>query len=200
MRFTLLTGVCIITCAWLGAGCGPRSAGPAPSLQPGAPSAGQPVAAPEPVQRNVLTVAQPALSQLAPGAEFEFVLSASMVDALYQGCGRVQYDSRVLRPVTAQWGQLAPADGVCLAKLDLAPGASDGGGFDSAVPFAFTALPGQSAAAPGTGELLRLRFKLIGVPRSAVPLRLLNAPAFLQLRNAQGQRLSFDLHEEVSAQ
>jgi hypothetical protein len=199
MRIFLVTGVCIFMCAWMLAGCGPRGAATGSALQAGTPDSGLPAANPEPAQRNVLQVAMPALSRLAPGAEFEYVLSANMSDALYQGSGRVLYDSRVLRPTAAQWGALAPAHGVCVAKLDTPPDASGGAGLDCAVPFAFTALPGQGAAAPGQGVLLSLRFKLIGVPHGAEVLRLLNDPAYLQLRDAQGKRLSFDISEEVSA-
>lgn len=199
MRSTLLTGVYVITCTWLLIGCGPRGGGPVAPLQPSAPQVSPPAAMPGLAQRNVLQVVFPPLAALTPGAEFDFIVSASMTDALYQGSGRVLYDGRVLRPIAAQWGALAPAHGVRVAKLDAGPGAGGSLELDCVVPFAFTALPGQSAAAPGQGELLRLRFKLIGVPGAAPALRLLNDPACLQLRNAQGQRLSFDLSEEVSA-
>lgn len=196
MRAILLFGACLLTCAWICTGCGPRSTTAVPAVQRSHPDTVGPAA--EAAQRNTLRIAYPALSRLAPGSEFDVVISASLAAALYQGCGRLQYDGRVLRPLAVQWGELAPQAGVRVAKLDL-PAAAAGSGLGSVIPFAFTALPGQSPPPPGSGELVRLRFKLTGVPGAAPALHLANDPETLQLRDAQGRRLSFDLAEEVSA-
>lgn len=199
MRITLYACAAILLCAAVLSGCGPRQAGPSPALQPApqAPPAGPGVL--PATERNTLSVSLPPLSKLAVGAEFDYVLSADMVDALYQGSGRVLYDSRCLKPVSATWGSLAPRAGVCVAKLDHAISAVPAGNLNGVVPYAFTGLPGQGGTAPGSGELLRLRFKLTGAVRESIALRLQNDPACLQLRDSQGRRLSFDLSEEASA-
>jgi hypothetical protein len=199
MRITLFSGAYILLCAVMLCACGPRTATPisAQKSAPPTPAAGtgaQPAAG-----RNTLSATLPPLGKLALGAEFDYVLSADMADALYQGSGRVQYDSRVVQPIAATWGALTPSAGVRVAKLDFAAGAASADGLNAVAPFAFTALPGQSASAPGPGEILRLRFKLVGAVRDGVAIRLQNDPAVLQLRDSQGRRLSFDLSEEVSA-
>jgi hypothetical protein len=140
----------------------------------------------------------PALALLQTGAEFDVVLRVRFAEALYQGCGRVVYDSAVLRPVSVTRGGVIPAGDVFVAKLDagqLAGGATDGQ--DAVVPFAFTGLNGAGCVATADGELLRLRFRMIAASPAQSPLRLLNDPSFLQLRGPGGQRLSFDLCEEV---
>ena len=148
--------------------------------------------------RNVLSVSMPALALLQTGAEFDVVLRVRFAEALYQGCGRVAYDSAVLKPVTVTRGTAIPAGDVFVAKLDagqLAGGATSGQ--DAVVPFAFTGLNGAGCVAKASGELLRIRFRLIAASSAQYPLRLLNDPSFLQLREPSGQRLSFDLSEEV---
>jgi hypothetical protein len=201
MRFFLFAGLCILLGVLALSGCGPRSGGPAAISTPtAATDTPAPSTDDGTAQRNVLSAHLPALSKLGIGSEFDYVLSATMVNALYQGSGRVLYDASVVRPVSAQWGALTPGNGVRAAKLDSAVAVKAQDGLDSCVPYAFTALPGQAAMPAGQGELLRVRFKLIAPLGSSIPVRLLNDPAYLQLRDAQGQRLSFDLNEEVSAQ
>ena len=57
----------------------------------------------------------------------------------------------------------------------------------------------ESPQAAGRGELLRVRFKLLAKPQRGAAVRLQNDMEYLQLRNAQGRRLSFDFaSEEVS--
>lgn len=199
MRITLFSCACILLCAMVLSGCGPRTATPIPALKSAPPTpAAEPGAQPA-ARRNVLSATLPPLGRLVVGAEFDYVLSADMVEALFQGSGRVLYDSRSVRPIAAAWGPLAPPSGVRVAKLDAAAAATPMGGLDGVAPFAFTALPGQGSVVPGQGEILRLRFKLIGKVRDGAAIRLQNDPAYLQLRDSQGRRLSFDLSEEVSA-
>jgi hypothetical protein len=199
MRITLFSGAYIMLCAVVLCGCGPRTATPISALKAAPQTPAADTGAAPAAGRNTLRAVMPALGKLAIGTEFDYVLCADMVDALYQGSGRVLYDSRILQPLAAAWGPLAPPAGVRVAKLDATAGATSAGGLNAAVPFAFTALPGQSAAAPGQGEILRLRFKLIGAVRDGVAIRLQNDPALLQLRDSQGQRLSFNLCEEAGA-
>lgn len=198
MRVFLLIGVCLLLCAVVLSGCGPRSSSPVPPAQNTAADTQTGQTGTDTAQRNTLSARLPVLSSMHAGAEFDFIITASMVEELYQGSGRVLYDAGVVQPVAAQWGAYSPASGIRAAKLDAA---SSGGasGFDGCVPFAFTALPGQEALSAGQGEVLRVRFRLVADPGSGPPVRLLNDPAHLQLRDAQGQRLGFDFCEEVSA-
>lgn len=142
----------------------------------------------------------PGLSGLATGAEFDIILSAHFAAELFQGSGRLAYDSAVVQPVSAKRGAI-PADNVFVAKLDAPPAASTADdGLDGVVPFAFTALPGTAGFGSHAGELLRVRFKLLAPPGARYPVALLNNPEYLQLRGPQGQRLSFDLSTEVASQ
>jgi hypothetical protein len=207
-------------CAALLAACGGRAAGPVLGLHTAPGTAGGQAVQPGGTApgadgggggaRNVLATRVPSTQGLAAGAEFELVVSVELAGALYQGSGRVLYDSRAVQPVGASRGALIPPGAVFVAKLDApagmaggassATGVSGAGGtrLDGVVPYAFTALPGQAAIPPGSGELVRLRFRLLA-PCSACPVRLLNDPAYLQLRDSAGRRLAFDLREEVAA-
>lgn len=148
--------------------------------------------------RNALYVHLPELSRLAVGAHFDVILSAQFKAGLFQGSGRLAYDSRVVQPVSASRGAI-PGDNIFVAKLNSPPASNPAtaGGLDGVVPFAFTGLPGTAGFAPDSAELLRVRFKLLAVPAAHYPVALINDPQYLQLRNPQGQRLSFDLSTEV---
>jgi hypothetical protein len=166
-----------------------------PQQAPGAAAPNAPIQSP----RNSLNVRMPVLTALNPGAEFDVILSAQFQTELYQGCGRLAYDSKVVRPVSAQRGAI-PTNNVFVAKLNAPPVASvTAGGLDGVVPFAFTGLPGTAGFGSGPGELLRVRFKLLTAPGARYPISLLNVPEYLQLRGTQGQRLSFDLDTEVAS-
>ena len=139
-------------------------------------------------QRNRLVASMPSPAGLGTGDEFEFTLRCELAKELYQCSGRIVFDPAVVEPVAANWGAMVPGDAVTLAKLN-EPGM---------VPFAFTALPGYNGAAAGTGELLRVRFRLKGEPARGLRIRLRNDAEFLQLRNRIGRRLAFDLANEVT--
>ncbi len=151
----------------------------------------QPVAQDETPQqlpgRNVLTSATSSLAGMNAGGEFEFTLSAQLAEETKQGCGRIIYDPTIATPVSVDKGGLIPSSFVFFSKLD-APGV---------VPYAFTSLPSQRGISPGKGELLRVRFRLLQPPPSGFKIRLQNDGAYLQLRNAAGGRMSFDLASEV---
>lgn len=140
--------------------------------------------------RNVLTAVMPPLAGLSAGSEFEFTLCAQFAEEVKQGSGRILYDTAVAVPVAVEKGGLIPGSFVFFSKLD-APGV---------VPFAFTSFPDRRGIAPGTGELLRVRFRMLADPPQGFRIRLQNDGAFLQLRSPQGGRLSFDLASEVQAQ
>lgn len=151
---------------------------------------------PEAAARTALTASLPLLAKLEPGDEFDFVLSAKLASPLYQASGRVLYDSTAVAPVGAKRGALIPADDVFVARTDLAPGKLAGeGALGGVVPFAFTGLPGAQPIAAGQGELLRVRFKLLK-SATTTPVKLLNTAEYLQLRDAEGARLAFDLAVE----
>ena len=175
----------LVICILASPGCGGRGAKRALNdVQPLPTSPQQGEAAPD---RNVLTAAMSSLSGLGAGSEFEFTLSAQLAEELKQGCGRILYDSAVAVPVAVEKGGLVPGSFVFFSKLD-APGV---------VPFAFTSLPDGRGIAPGRGELLRVRFRMLANPPQGFRIRLQNDGAYLQLRSAAGGRLSFDLASEV---
>ena len=140
--------------------------------------------------RNSLTIVTPPVASLAPGVEFDLTVRGAFCEELWQSSGRILFDPAVVQPVRASRGDLIPTGFVFMVKLD-EPGM---------VPYAFTALPGGSGIAPGRGELLRVRFRLLAEPPSGFRIRLLNDAAFLQLRDRNGGRLSFDLASEVKPQ
>ncbi|MBN2081562.1 hypothetical protein JW859_05060 [bacterium] len=137
------------------------------------------------IERNRLVTSMPALGRLASGTEFDYVISAELTEELYQCSLRVEYDPAVVEPVDSTFGDAVPAGMVRMARLS-----SDG-----LVPCALTALPGGTGIAAGTGELIRIRFRLRGTPDGRA-VRLVNDAGFLQLRDRSGQRLSFDLATE----
>lgn len=149
--------------------------------------------------RNVLQVHMPPVQGLAAGAEFVYSLDADFVDALYQGCGRVLYDASVMKPVAVTRGAAIPGSYVFAAKLDAPPMAGAGNAAQAFVPFAFTGLPGQQAAAGVRGELLQIRFRLLTQAPETCNVTLLNNSQYLQLRSPQATRLPFDLQVEVAA-
>lgn len=140
-------------------------------------------ALPETQAANRLVLSAPGLAGLASGAEFDAVLSGEFVEDVYQGSCRLSFDPALLEPVSAEVGGLVLADMVTLA--DTAQN-----GF---VPFAFTALPGGASIPPGSGELLTVRFRLLGQPGGGARIRLINEPEFLQLRDRNSRRLRFNL-------
>jgi hypothetical protein len=111
--------------------------------------------------RNVLTTAVPPLAGLSAGSEFEFTLNAQLVEELKQGCGRILYDASAAVPVSVEKGRLVPGSFVFFSKLDA----------EGVIPFAFTALPSQRGIPPGSGELLRERFRLLQPPQPGFKIR-----------------------------
>jgi hypothetical protein len=192
----LVLSVCVLL-ALIGCSGGSSALSIAPKTNPQqTPDATSPDAVVQ-TARNALNVRLPELSRLAVGAQFDVILSAQFKTGLFQGSGRLAYDSRVVQPVSAIRGALLN-DNLFVAKLDTHPANSTAaGGLDGVVPFAFTGLPGSPGFTPDSAELLRVRFKLLAVPAASYPVALINDPQYLQLRNPQGQRLSFDLNTEV---
>lgn len=169
----------------LAPGCGGGGARRAHNdLQPPPLQSQQDEAAPE---RNILTASTSSLSGLGAGNEFTFTLKAQLAEETKQASFRILYDQSVAIPVAAEKGSLIPNSFVFFSKLD-APGV---------VPFAFTALPGQRGIAPASGELLRVRFRLLQAPPPGFRVRLQNDGSFLQLRNSGGGRMSFGLNTEA---
>ena len=141
-------------------------------------------------ERNALGLSYPALAALAPGSEFEAVVGGVFITEVYQGSLRLSYNPAVVEPVSVELGDLLLTDMVHVTGLTQR----------DHVPFAFTALPGHAGVAPGEGELLRVRFQLVGAPATGQPLSLLNDATFLQLRDRQGKRMSFDLESRTGVQ
>ncbi len=100
---------------------------------------------------------------------------------------RLLFNPDYLEPVKARRGEMLLADMVHLAGIDQH-------GF---VPFAFTGLPGHSAMDPGTGELLRVRFRVLQPGAALHRIRLQNDAEFLQLRDRNSRRLKFDLESRA---
>lgn len=144
----------------------------------------QDAAAPE---RNVLTATTCSLSGLGAGDEFIFTLKAQLSEETKQACGRILFDQSIAAPAAVEKGGLIPTSFIFFSKLDV-PGI---------VPFAFTALPEGRGIAPASGELLRVRFRLIANPPPGFRVRLQNDGSFLQLRDRGGGRMSFDIESEV---
>jgi len=141
-------------------------------------------------ERTTLKLSYPALATLAPGSEFEAVVGGVFITEVYQGSLRLSYNPAVVEPVSVERG------GLLLDDMVHVTGLMQG----DHVPFAFTALPGHAGIAPGEGELLRVRFRLLDVPTTGQPLSLLNDAMFLQLRDRQGKRLGFDLESRMGVQ
>ena len=153
---------------------------------------------PAPTARNVLRTRMPALATLAGAAEFDFIVSMQLDDALFQGSGRIVYDPLYLEPLRAERGALIPQSAVFIAPLTSELPADSLPAGMAAIPFAFTMLPEQPAIPASSGELLCVRFRLKQATHKARAVYLLNNAEYLQLRDAQGQRLAFDL-ETVEA-
>ena len=179
-----ILALCVLASPSCGGG-GARHSINRPELSTATPQA--PAANPE---RNVLTAVMPPLAGLGAGSEFEFTLTAQLAQEVKQGSGRILYDATAAAPVAVEKGALIPGSFVFFSKLDAS----------GVVPFAFTSLPGGRGIAIGSGELLRVRFRMLAAPPSGFRVRLQNDGAYLQLRNNQGGRLSFDLASEVRAQ
>jgi hypothetical protein len=149
---------------------------------------------------NALSARMPALATFTPGTEFDYVLSARFADELFQGSGRIAYDSAVVRPVEVLRGEMLPPSDIFVARLDAPPVPLAGGGLSNIVPFAFTGLPGSAGSGKCDGELLRVRFRVITAAGEGIAVRLINEPEYLQMRGLQGQRLGFDLNTEEVTQ
>lgn len=191
-RLILGTLALLVLCA---PGCGGQGHSNSTVNDPAAPETAAPL------EHNRLTLSLPALGTLAAGAEFDAVLEGAFTEELFQGSGRLIYDSSVLQPVASQRGAFIPAGDIFVARDNIAPGTLPGeGSLDGVIPFAFTGRPGESGIAPGSGELLRVRFKLLAPAAGATRLRLMNNAEYLQLRDNTGRRLAFDLATEEVGQ
>lgn len=184
--------LCFIAVLSICLGCGGNSSVPSANPNDQTPTP------PADSGRNVLQTHMPPLAGLAAGAEFDYSINADFTDALYQGCGRIIYDSSVMQPLTATRGAAIPAGDIFVAKLDapaqVLPGSATAQTF---VPFAFTALPGDNS--PGvSGELIKVRFRLLKAPPADCHISLLNDQQYLQLRSPQATRLPFDMQVEVT--
>lgn len=179
---------------------GSQSTGPKPNQQQS-----ESPAAVDATRTRIVTEL-PALSGKPAGTEFEFVLRATLTEPVFQGSARIVFDSSVVEPIMAVHGKGLPAGEIVLARTDAAPGTlalsavDRASSFDGCVPFAFTARPGGATLTPGGAELLRVKFRLKHGSPDGIPVRLQNDPEFLQLRNAKGQRIAFDLDREAAAQ
>jgi hypothetical protein len=206
-RRLILIILTLLIAAVSGSACGSRSHQLANNQpQPNGPSApSAPVDAANKAVRTQLVTSLPALQGLPAGSEFEFTLSGSFTEPVFQGSARLLYDSSVVQPVSATAGKVLPSGAVVLARTDAHPGVlaissnDRPANMDGCVPFAFTGRPGGASITPGGGELLRVRFRLKIAKPGSIPVRLQNDPEFLQLRNSQGQRVAFDLEREVAA-
>ncbi len=147
--------------------------------------------------RNVLQIDMPPVEGLAAGAEFDYSIAAEFTDPLFQGCGRIVYDAAVMQPVAVTRGAAIPQDYIFVARLDAPPMAGTGGASQAFVPFAFTGLPGGPASGV-SGELLRLKFRLLTAAPASCNVALLNTSQYLQLRSPKATRLPFDLEVEVA--
>jgi hypothetical protein len=187
---TLATMLLLLGLAACGGGAAPLggSNGGINAPAPAAPAAGNEETPAAPGNR--LTLSMPALATLTAGSEFDVVLSGEFSEEVYQGSARITYDIAALEAISAERGRLLPDHMLHIAGLSTA----------GQVPFAFTAQPGEQGIAAGSGELLRLRFRLKGAPAATRRPGLQNSPEFLQLRDRQGRRLSFDIASETGVQ
>jgi hypothetical protein len=174
-------------------GCGGNSSVPAVDPNDGTPTP------PEASGHNTLAMHMPPLTGLAAGAEFEYTVNAEFKDALYQGCGRILYDASVMQPIEATRGAAIPAGDIFVAKLDAPPQAFSGStSLQAFVPFAFTGLPDDKTPTAISGELIKIKFRLLQTPPADCHISLLNDSQYLQLRSPQANRLPFDMQVEVT--
>jgi hypothetical protein len=173
-------------------GCGGNSS--VPSVDPNDQNPTPPAS-----NRNILATHMPPLTGLAAGAEFEYTVNADFTDALYQGCGRILYDASVMQPIEATRGAAIPAGDIFVAKLDAPPQVLSGSTTaQTFVPFAFTGLPDDKTPAAVSGELIKVKFRLLQPPPADCHISLLNDSQYLQLRSPQANRLPFDMQVEVT--
>ncbi|MEP0813451.1 MAG: hypothetical protein HRF49_02140 [bacterium] len=132
--------------------------------------------------RTVLSLVTPASSDYKTGDEFDAVLSVRNCEPVFQGSTRIVFDSRKYRPIKASRGAGLPDETLSVAGLNL----------EGAVPFSFTALPGGAQIRPGESELLRVRFRVISNENPSRRFGFMSDPAFMQLRDSSGRRISFD--------
>lgn len=144
----------------------------------------------ETLPANKLVLSAPDISQLSVGDEFSVSLAGAFSDEVYQGSMRLLFDPAYFKPVSANPGSMLLSDMVRLTGLDQS-------GF---VPFAFTGLPGHNAIPAGTGELLRVRFRILQAGAAQHRIALQNDTEFLQLRDRQSRRLPFDLESSAGVQ
>lgn len=184
--------LCFIALLLICLGCGGNSS--VPSVEPNDQNPPPPADS----GRNVLQTHMPPLTGLGAGAEFDYSVNAEFTDALFQGCGRIIYDASVMQPVKANRGAAVPAGDIFVAKLDAPPQVLPGSTTaQTFVPFAFTGLPGDQT--PGvSGELIKVRFRLLKDPPADCHISLLNDQQYLQLRSPQATRLPFDMQVEVT--
>lgn len=196
LRRCLLTLLlCFIAILIVCPGCGGNSSLPSTDHNNQTP------APPASSAHNVLQTHMPPLQGLVTGAEFEYSVNAEFVDALYQGCGRIIYDPAVMQPIEASRGAAVPASDIFVAKLDAPPQLLAGSSKPQAfVPFAFTGLPGSPAPTKVSGELVKVKFRLLKDPPADCHVSLLNDAQYLQLRSPQATRLPFDMQVEVTQQ
>ena len=185
-RQYILTGS--ITLAMLGLlACSGGAGRVAPMQSPAPQNPAAPVAGVGEGNRLILSL--PSVADLAAGSEFEAALHAEFAGEVFQGSTRIGYDPAVLEVLDAERGELLPPHMLHVAGLTQS-------GY---VPFAFTAQPGEAAVEEGSGELLRLHFRLLKAHSGRTPITLINEPEFLQLRDRQGRRLPFDIASEIGA-
>ena len=133
------------------------------------------------LNRVILEV--PALGELSAGDEFSAVISAEFGEEVHQGVLRLLYDAGSMSPLEISPGTMLPGDMIRIADLD-------NSGF---LPLAFTALPGGNDIGSGSGELYRVRFRLLVDGAAADRIRFRSDREFLQLRNRDGRHIRFDV-------
>jgi len=136
---------------------------------------------------NLVSLRTPALAHMQAGTEFTAVLSLKLVEDAHQGVLRLLFDSQSMQPVEAAPGDRLPAGMLRIADLDKP-------GF---IPLAFTALPEGQDLAAGSGELYRIRFRLLTDGSQAGRLSFSADDDFLQLRDRDGRHIRFDLSTEA---
>ncbi|MEZ5339587.1 MAG: cohesin domain-containing protein [bacterium] len=136
---------------------------------------------------NRVVLQTPALVELSAGEEFTAVLHMDAIREIHQGVLRLQFDATRMEPIEVLPGELLPAEMVRIADISQP-------GF---IPLAFTALPGGTDIGEGSGELFRIRFRLLSAGSEAGRPGFKGGSDFLQLRDRQGRHLSFELGTEA---